>query len=118
MKSQYPMTTHNHITSVLNIFKGRTGKWLMLFLLLLPALATAQETKKLIILQTSDIHSRCQPKNEESSRSCGRLDTTVDGKSKWSHPRRYEVVDGTMNQKAHRQRKNQCFYAVQNSFKQ
>ena len=27
MKSQYPMTTHNHITSVLNIFKGRTGKW-------------------------------------------------------------------------------------------
>ncbi len=46
MKSQYPMTTHNHITSVLNIFKGRTGKWLMLFLLLLPALATAQETKK------------------------------------------------------------------------
>ena len=28
MKSQYPMTTHNHITSVLNIFKGRTGKWL------------------------------------------------------------------------------------------
>ena len=22
MKSQYPMTTHNHITSVLNIFKG------------------------------------------------------------------------------------------------
>ena len=26
MKSQYPMTTHNHITSVLNIFKGRTGK--------------------------------------------------------------------------------------------
>ena len=58
MKSQYPMTTHNHITSVLNIFKGRTGKWLMLFLLLLPALATAQETKKLIILQTSDVHSR------------------------------------------------------------
>ena len=56
MKSQYPMTTHNHITSVLNIFKGRTGKWLMLFLLLLPALATAQETKKLIILQTSDVH--------------------------------------------------------------
>jgi len=55
MKSQYPMTTHNHITSVLNIFKGRTGKWLMLFLLLLPALATAQETKKLIILQTSDV---------------------------------------------------------------
>ena len=53
MKSQYPMTTHNHITSVLNIFKGRAGKWLMLFLLLLPTLATAQETKKLIILQTS-----------------------------------------------------------------
>ena len=46
MKSLYFMTTHNHITSVLNIFKGRTGKWLMLFLLLLPALATAQETKK------------------------------------------------------------------------
>lgn len=26
MKSQYPMTTHNHITSVLNIFKGRNRK--------------------------------------------------------------------------------------------
>ena len=65
MKSQYPMTTHNHITSVLNIFKGRTGKWLMLFLLLLPALATAQETKKLIILQTSDVHSRIEPMTPE-----------------------------------------------------
>ena len=68
MKSQSPMTTHNHITSVLNIFKGRTGKWLMLFLLLLPALATAQETKKLIILQTSDVHSRIEPMTQEGDR--------------------------------------------------
>ena len=46
MKSQYPMTTHNHITSVLNIFKGRTGKVADAFPpFLLPALATAQETK-------------------------------------------------------------------------
>lgn len=71
MKSQYPMTTHNHITSVLNIFKGRTGKWLMLFLLLLPALATAQETKKLIILQTSDVHSRIEPMTQEGDRNYG-----------------------------------------------
>ena len=60
MKSQYPMTTHNHITSVLNIFKGRTGKWLMLFLLLLPALATAQETKKLIIEITNLVQKPMQ----------------------------------------------------------
>lgn len=71
MKSQYPMTTHNHITSVLNIFKGRTGKWLMLFLLLLPALATALETKKLIILQTSDVHSRIEPMTQEGDRNYG-----------------------------------------------
>ena len=71
MKSQYPMTTHNHITSVLNIFKGRTGKWLMLFLLLLPALATAQEIKKLIILQTSDVHSRIEPMTQEGDRNYG-----------------------------------------------
>ena len=55
------MTTHNHITSILNIFKGRTGKRLMLFLFLIPALAIAQETKKIIILQTSDVHSRIEP---------------------------------------------------------
>ncbi len=71
MKSQYPMTTHNHITSVLNIFKGRAGKWLMLFLLLLPTLATAQETKKLIILQTSDVHSRIEPMTQEGDRNYG-----------------------------------------------
>ena len=40
------MTTHNHITSILNIFKGRTGKRLMLFLFLIPALAIAQGNKK------------------------------------------------------------------------
>lgn len=77
MKSQYPMTTHNHITSVLNIFKGRTGKWLMLFLLLLPALATAQETKKLIILQTSDVHSRIEPMTQEGDRNYGQVDLSV-----------------------------------------
>ena len=71
MKSQYPMTTHNHITSVLNIFKGRAGKWLMLFLLLLPTLATAQETKKLIILQTSDVHSRIEENSDVLLFDCG-----------------------------------------------
>ena len=77
MKSQYPMTTHNHITSVLNIFKGRTGKWLMLFLLLLPALATAQETKKLIILQTSDVHSRIEPMTQKATGTTVRVDLSV-----------------------------------------
>ena len=56
MKSQYPMTTHNHITSVLNIFKGRTGKWLMLFLLLLPALATAQESYCKPVMYTAGLN--------------------------------------------------------------
>ena len=32
MKSQYPMTTHNHITSVLNILqKEEPEKWLIAF---------------------------------------------------------------------------------------
>lgn len=43
----------------------------MLFLLLLPALATAQETKKLIILQTSDVHSRIEPMTQEGDRNYG-----------------------------------------------
>ncbi len=60
------MTTHNHITSVLNIFKRKNQrkKWLMLFLLLLPALATAQKKQKLI-MQTSDVHSRIEPMTQE-----------------------------------------------------
>ena len=65
------MTTHNHITSILNIFKGRTGKRLMLFLFLIPALAIAQETKKIIILQTSDVHSRIEPMTQEGDRNYG-----------------------------------------------
>ena len=71
MKFQYSMTTHNHITSILNIFKGRTGKRLMLFLFLIPALAIAQETKKIIILQTSDVHSRIEPMTQEGDRNYG-----------------------------------------------
>lgn len=59
MKSQYIMTTHNHITS------------LLLFLLLIPALVGAQETKKLTLLQTSDVHSRIEPIAQEGDRNYG-----------------------------------------------
>ena len=65
------MTTHNHITSILNIFKGRTGKRLMLFIFLIHELAIAQETKKIIILQTSDVHSRIEPMTQEGDRNYG-----------------------------------------------
>lgn len=59
MKSHYLMTTHNHITSIL------------LFLLLIPALACAQETKKLTLLQTSDVHSRIEPITQDGDRNYG-----------------------------------------------
>lgn len=59
MKSHYHMTTHNHITSIL------------LFLLLIPALACAQETKKLTLLQTSDVHSRIEPITQDGDRNYG-----------------------------------------------
>lgn len=59
MKSHYLMTTHNHITSIL------------LFLLLIPAPACAQETKKLTLLQTSDVHSRIEPITQVGDRNYG-----------------------------------------------
>lgn len=52
------MKTH-HITSVL------------LFLLLIPACIFAQETKKLTLLQTSDVHSRIEPITQEGDRNYG-----------------------------------------------
>lgn len=46
MKFQYSMTTHNHITSILNIFKGRTGKRLMLFLFFNSCIGNRSRNKK------------------------------------------------------------------------
>ena len=65
------MTTHNLNTFIFYIFLGRTVNLLMLFLFLIPALAIAQETKKIIILQTSDVHSRIEPMTQEGDRNYG-----------------------------------------------
>lgn len=68
MKSLYHMTTHNHTFSIL---KGTTGMKFLLLLLLIPAFTWAQETKKLTLLQTSDVHSRIEPITQQGDRNYG-----------------------------------------------
>lgn len=49
--------------------EGVRGVRLLIFLLLFPLTLSAQPSKKLIMLQTSDVHSRVEPVNQEGDRN-------------------------------------------------
>ena len=72
MKSQYPMTTHNHNNFRLEYIQRKSRKVADAF----PPFTTynwqlPRKQKKLIILQTSDVHSRIEPMTQEGDRNYG-----------------------------------------------
>lgn len=65
---KYQLDKYNKKYSLLN-FGGKHGVVLLLILLFIPTFVVAQDAKKLILLQTGDVHSRIEPVSQKGDRN-------------------------------------------------